>query len=286
MYIIDLEGNSINLNHNEVAYLSKVSAVNNPDQYFAVLTNGDMQELTEEQYTEMLALDYSGGGQGGGMTPEEKQQLSDLQKYVVTGYDDGGVEPFSDDNAYIADQRGAEIKFDNKRATFDISTYTGGTDDLSFLQGKNVYYVLAYEYLRTESVFDLVLDGFANKGEQYILINSTVGGVMSLLVKDKSDFPVELVYLDFPSTGGWWLVKVTQDDFAITLQTQEIHGWFTGVAGGGHKDGLLDRVSALEKGGGGGSNMVYNTATGILSGAKDENGNDVEFAVGTITITF
>lgn len=36
---------------------------------------------------------------------------------------------------------------------------------------------------------------------------------------------------------------------------------------------------------GGGSNMVYNTATGKLSGAKDQNGNDVEFEVGSITIT-
>lgn len=36
----------------------------------------------------------------------------------------------------------------------------------------------------------------------------------------------------------------------------------------------------------GGSNMVYNTSTGKLAGAKDQNGNDVTFDVGTITITF
>lgn len=38
--------------------------------------------------------------------------------------------------------------------------------------------------------------------------------------------------------------------------------------------------------GGGGSNMVYNTETGVLSGAKDQTGADVTFEVGTITIQF
>lgn len=37
-------------------------------------------------------------------------------------------------------------------------------------------------------------------------------------------------------------------------------------------------------GGGGGSNMVYDTTTGVLSGAKDQDGNDVEFEFGTVTI--
>lgn len=36
----------------------------------------------------------------------------------------------------------------------------------------------------------------------------------------------------------------------------------------------------------GGSNMVYNTATGVLSGAKNQDGDDVNLTVGTITITF
>lgn len=48
--------------------------------------------------------------------------------------------------------------------------------------------------------------------------------------------------------------------------------------------GLLDRVSILEDNPAG-SNMVYNTETKELSGAKDQDGNDVILSIGTITIT-
>lgn len=53
-----------------------------------------------------------------------------------------------------------------------------------------------------------------------------------------------------------------------------------------HHDGLLDRVADLENKPSGGSNMVYNTETGELTGAKDQDGNDVTLEVGTITIEF
>lgn len=219
---------------------------------------------------------------------EIRAEIGTLNGYVVSGYTGKGISPFDDTNSYYTTggttyryQSIADITIDAKTTTFDESAYKGDTD-LSFLNGLPVDYVI----LNTDATsMQGRINIFGLQPMNYILVHHVQDhplAIQYLYIDDGTEMYYAQLNVNL-SGEGWFLISFNYSQWRATVTY--INGQIEGIAGDIHKDGLLDRVSALEENPSGGSNMVYDTTTGKLTGAKDQNGNDVTFEVGTITIT-